>query len=201
VSAPRRTVSGAVRLALGLALALAPLAGVAQPASSSELADCARLGSDAERLACYDRLAGRASAAPVPAPAAAAPVTQTAPAMAAPSMPAAAPAAATPAAAAPAAAAPAAAAPAAGPSFGLYSAEHPRPPPVSPSLVARVSSVGRSASGRMTVTVEGGALWELLDEADPLLAAGDAVSITRASFGSYLMHTPSARVHRVHRLR
>jgi len=75
------------------------------------------------------------------------------------------------------------------------------PPPVSPSLVATVSSVGHSTSGRMTVTVEGGALWELLDEADPLLAAGDAVSITRASFGSYLMHTPSARVHRVHRLR
>ncbi|HEV2284705.1 MAG TPA: hypothetical protein VGR80_01585, partial [Steroidobacteraceae bacterium] len=102
------------------------------------------------------------------------------------------------------AAAPAAAVPSpppAAPSFGLYSAEHPKPPPASPSLATRVSSVAHNAAGHMTVTLEGGALWELMDEADPLLAAGDAVFITRASFGSYLMHTPSARVHRIRRLR
>ena len=85
-------------------------------------------------------------------------------------------------------------------SFGLYSAEHPKPPPVSQGLEARVVALGRSASGRMTVSLEGGALWELA-EADPLLAEGDTVSISRAAFGSYLMHTPSKRLLRARRVR
>jgi hypothetical protein len=66
-------------------------------------------------------------------------------------------------------------------------------------LEADIVDVGKSASGRMTVTLEGGALWEL-EDSDPLLAVGDAVTITRASLGSYLLHTPSHRTHRVHRL-
>ena len=57
-----------------------------------------------------------------------------------------------------------------------------------------------SASGRMTVSLEGGAVWEL-DDADPLLAVGETVTITRAAFGSYIMHTPRHRTHRVRRLR
>ena len=67
------------------------------------------------------------------------------------------------------------------------------------SLEGRVTGVGRSVSGRMTVSLEGGALWELF-EADPLLAAGDAVIITRATLGSYLLRTPTGRTHRVRRL-
>jgi hypothetical protein len=52
----------------------------------------------------------------------------------------------------------------------------------------------------MTVTLEGGQLWEL-EDADPLLAAGDTVTIARASFGSFLLETPSKRSHRARRLR
>ena len=42
----------------------------------------------------------------------------------------------------------------------------------------------------MTVTLDGGALWELVDDSDPLLAVGDTVTITRAALGSYLMQHP-----------
>jgi hypothetical protein len=85
-------------------------------------------------------------------------------------------------------------------SFGLYSAEHPAPPRTSRSFTARVEAVGGSASGHMTVALEGGAVWEL-DEGDPLLAVGDTVNISRAALGSFIMETPSKRIHRVHRLR
>lgn len=97
--------------------------------------------------------------------------------------------------------APAAAPAAAGatPSFGLYAAEHPPPPPVATSMSARVVGVGTGADGHMTATLEGGEVWEL-DDADPLLAAGDTVTISRARLGSFLMQTPSKRSHRVRRL-
>jgi hypothetical protein len=52
----------------------------------------------------------------------------------------------------------------------------------------------------MTVALEGGALWELA-ESDALLAVGDTVSLRRASLGSFLMVTPTNRVHRAQRLR
>jgi hypothetical protein len=52
----------------------------------------------------------------------------------------------------------------------------------------------------MTVSLEGGAVWELADP-DPLLTVGETVTITRAALGSYLMHTASKRSHRVRRLR
>jgi hypothetical protein len=84
-------------------------------------------------------------------------------------------------------------------SFGLYPAEHPKPPPVASSLEARVTALGKDAAGRMTVSLEGGALWEL-DESDPLLAVGETVTITRAALGSFLLKTASSRTHRVRRL-
>ncbi len=56
--------------------------------------------------------------------------------------------------------------------FGLYEAEHPKPPPAAPSLEARVVALGKSANGHMTVSLEGGAVWEL-DDSDPLLAVGE----------------------------
>ena len=170
----------------------------AEPQSSFQA--CASIVDNAARLACYDRLTGAARSpapaakAPASAPTAAAPPANTGAAPAATSASAAASA---PATAAAAPAAPAAPAPPKE-SFGLYTAEHPKPQ-VATSLEARVLAVGKTAGGHMTVSLEGGAVWEL-DEADALLAAGDTVSITRAAFGSYIMHTPTQRTHRVHRL-
>jgi hypothetical protein len=125
-------------------------------------------------------------------PTAVAPVPTTAPA------PAAAPG--STAAAAPTPPSAAAPAPSSPQSFGLYGAEHPRPPPATPALEARIAALGKSAGDHMTVTLDGGALWELVDDSDSLLAVGDTVTIKRAALGSYLMSTPTKRTHRVRRL-
>jgi len=189
------------RLLLGaFALTAVPLAAAAAPAATapqSALEACASIAADADRLACYDRLAGRAVPS-VPGHAA----TAVAPPPAAPP-----PAAPPPATASAPVAGVAAAAPPATPvpppkeSFGLYEAEHPKPPPVAsaPSLEARVVALGKSANGHMIVSLEGGAVWEL-DDSDPLLAVGETVTITRATFGSYIMHTPTKRTHRARRV-
>ncbi len=159
-----------------------------QTVTQSALNACAIIAADAERLACYDQLAGRAAQAchrrgSLAGRCAAAEPPQhrrSAPLPAAPSQ---------------------RAVPPPRETFGLYEAEHPKPPPaaVPPSLEARVVALGTSAGGRMTVSLEGGAVWEL-DDADPLLAVGDMVTITRAAFGSYLMQTPTRRTHRARRL-
>ena len=168
-------VLGAAALSAGAAATTVP---------ETALRACAGIDSDTNRLACYDRLAGR-STPRAAAPASGSPASVAAPAVAATGAPVAAP-------------------PPAQPSaqnFGLYAAEHPKPPPAAAAatLEARVASVGSSASGHMTVLLEGGALWEL-DDADPLLAAGETVTITRAVLGSYIIHTPSQRTHRARRL-
>jgi hypothetical protein len=62
-----------------------------------------------------------------------------------------------------------------------------------------VIALGKDLSGHMTVSLEGGGLW-VLDDADPLLAVSETVTITRAALGSFLMKTPSSRTHRVRRL-
>jgi hypothetical protein len=117
-----------------------------------------------------------------------------APAAAAPAVPASAPAAQSGSAAKPAAAGAAAAT-----SFGSYSAEHPTAPALPQTLSARVTALGKTIDGRPTVTLEGGALW-LLDEADPLLAVGDTVTISRGTFSSFLLETPTRRLHHVRRI-
>jgi hypothetical protein len=192
--------------ALGLPTAVIAAGGdPAATVSQSSLHACAILTDPTERLGCYDQLAGHAphsDAAPAVAAAATAAVpattTTATPAAPAPAAASAAPAAGTTAASA--ATATAAAEPPPKESFGLYTAEHPTAPAVTQSLDDRVVATGASASGRMTVTLASGALWEL-DEADPLLAVGDVVSIRRAALGSFLLETPTKRTHRARRLR
>lgn len=171
-------------------------AAAAPPADlPAGLQACAAVTADAARLSCYDRLAGRGVSPAPAAPASPPSPERAASALATPTAAASEPASARPAAPAPAAVP----APSGGRSFGLYAAEHPPPPPVAKSMSARVVGVGTGADGHMTATLEGGELWEL-DDADPLLAAGDTVTISRAAFGSFLMQTPSKRTHRVRRL-
>jgi hypothetical protein len=85
-------------------------------------------------------------------------------------------------------------------SFGLYNAEHPTAPAVEALITGKVIAIGISNSGRATVTLEGNEVWEL-DSADPVLAKGDAVTVKRGTLGSFILTTPTGRLHRVHRLR
>jgi hypothetical protein len=182
------------RTALTLAIAAALAAvGTARAAGGpqEDLAACGAIADPTERLACYDRVAGRpatpaapAAGAPKAAPAAPQPVAPAQPAAAAAR------------AASPPAQTQGAAAVA---SFGSYQTEHPVTQ-VADSLSARVSAMGKTIDGRPTVTLEGGALW-LLDEVDPLLAVGDPVTIKRGLFGSFLLETSTRRVHHVRRIR
>jgi len=185
---------------------LAPVAvasGGPAPAavSAGALQACASIAEDAARLACYDRLAGRVASqavgqvtAPASPGAVHVPAQPAAAASASPAAP-------TPPTQAAATSVPpsAAAAPLPKESFGLYAAEHPKPAAAA-ALEAAVVALGTSPNGRMTVTLEGGAVWEL-QEPDNVLAVGELVTITRASLGSYLMQTPTHRTHRVRRLR
>ncbi|HYM27481.1 MAG TPA: hypothetical protein VET66_04995 [Steroidobacteraceae bacterium] len=186
-------------LAAAVAAVLAAVSASRTLAGPQEdLAACGAIQDAAQRLACYDRLAGRPAAA-----APAAPAKATVPALPAAGAPAAAAAAAAPAPAAPLAPAAAPArtqAPADARSFGSYSAEHPAAPAVPQTLTVQVTALGKTLDGKPTVTLEGGALW-LLDEVDPLLAVGDTVTISRGVLGSFLLRTQSKRLHHVQRIR
>jgi hypothetical protein len=72
-------------------------------------------------------------------------------------------------------------------------------PAVPETLTVRVIALGKTIDGRPTVTLEGGALW-LLDEKDPLLGIGDSVTLSRGVFGSFLLETPTKRLHHVRRI-
>jgi len=165
--------------------------GVALPAisqsSSNDLNTCAAIQTQAERLACYDKLAGR-GATPQPAAATPQPGPPSAPAAAPDSVP-------TPAAAS------TSPAPGTPEAFGLYKAEHPAAPksPVE-TVTGKVVDLKYDPYGRETISLEGGAVWQLAGS-DALLAKGDEVTIKRATMGSYLMTTSAGREHRVKRLR
>lgn len=170
----RALILPALPLTLACAGALADT-GTIVPAAA--LQNCALISTAPERLACYDKLAGRAPHVLTRVPAASGGAVSPAGTAAAATKP-----------------------PAPSPdSFGLYAAEHPAAPAPAATLSAKVVGLGSSAGGHPTVALEGGQLWEL-DEADALLADGDLVTIKRAALGSYLLTTPRGRVHRAHRL-
>ena len=188
----------AKRFALSAAILAACAAGGA-PAKDTDvrnaLAPCIDISSSADRLACYDKLAGRVSA---PKALAAAPS-------------AASPAAASPSPAAPAAVASVAAAPAptAAPTeedFGRSKVRKARTaassgaPPEVKSITAKVAAFGRSPNRRSQITLDNGQIWEYQDDPDPLLSIGDSVTIKRATLGSFILLTPTKLSHRVSRV-
>lgn len=155
------------------------------------LSRCAATADRDDRLACYDGLASRyaqpnrKTTAVVPPPASAATP-------------------ATPASAATLASA-AAKVPAMEPKaeFGLTVAQLRKEPdaPVKPqSIDGVVTGFGTSSLGRPVVRLDNTQSWELLDELDPLLSPGDKVTIRRATMGSFLLTTPTKRMHRVRRI-
>ncbi|HEX3913927.1 MAG TPA: hypothetical protein VHW71_10500 [Steroidobacteraceae bacterium] len=145
------------------------------------LAPCTGISSSADRLVCYDQLAGRVS-----------------PPKAQPSAAAAAP--------APTASVAAATAPAAAPTeedFGrskLQKAAKSRSPPDIKSVTAKVAAFGRSPNLRTQVTLDNGQIWEYQDDPDQLLSIGDTVTIKHATLGSYMLLTPTKLSHRVRRV-
>jgi hypothetical protein len=173
-------MSGIVRRALlltsfsvgAVAVAHAQTAELTVP--KSVLKKCADINEPLKRLACYDQVAERPSGAMAAS-------GSTAPG------------------ASPGSAAPEAASPKQ--TFGLYSVEHPAPPPATETLIsAKVVSLGSNSSGHSTVTLEGNQVWEL-DSADPVLATGQTVTVKRGTLGSFILTTAAGRLHRVHRIR
>ena len=179
------------------------LLALAQQPGAQTLESCAAISAAADRLACYDRVSGRAT------PSNAAPAIPTHGAPAPPAVPAvsSAPSAQTlhPPLSAPAEvpvnppqAPPAQVLPPE--SFGLYRAEHPTVPSKQATLTAKVITLGVLANTHQSVTLDGGQLWEV-DSPDPLLETGDTVTIKRAALGSFILKTPSGRTSRAYRLR
>lgn len=187
---------------MGLGVAAASAQGVSGAGTVGAFKACAEIVAAAERLACYDQVAGRAPspAAPVSPPRSSPGAAAIAPARPPGTAPTTASVGTSTSAPSAAVAAPAPPGPPPKEAFGLYAAEHPHAVvDATPSLTALVIGFGMSPNGHPTVTLEGGALWEL-DNSDPLLKTGESVIIKRAALGSFLMTTPTGRTHRVRRL-
>ena len=98
-------------------------------------------------------------------------------------------------------------------SAGQPAAEHPAPPFAEPpharraqdatvpqSIQVRIERVlgGRSATERVSVRLDNGQTWLLLEDGAEL-SPGDSITIKRAALGSFLLLTPSHRSYRVRR--
>ena len=176
-----------------------------QAAAGDTPQQCAAIGDDAERLACYDGIfrapegaAVTGAASTTIAPAAWTGVAAQAATAAAPAAAAAVPAV--------AASAPAMATPQ--DDFGLTeAAKRAREPEGSrerlpESISDTVAKVGWQPAGEFVVTLENGQVWTQL-EVDPRarVAAGDTVTIKKAALGSHLLVTANRYATRVRRVK
>jgi hypothetical protein len=164
----------AKRLALSTAILAVCTAGNAlaeETAVHKALAPCIGMSNSADRLACYDKLAGRASepTAIRPAPAAAA-------------LP-----------------APAPSEEDFGRSRVQEAALSKAPPEIK-TVTAKVAAFGRSPNLRTQITLDNGQIWEYQDDPDQLLSIGDVVTIRHGTLGSFLLVTPTKLSHRVRRI-
>jgi hypothetical protein len=153
------------------------------------MAHCADIQSRDTRLSCYDALAQRA---PDEAPAVAAtspaiPATPTAPAVPAPA----------PAAQAPTTVAAVVADPK---NFGLNATQTHIAELGPKSQASHISILSSDQTGQTFVVLDSGQTWTVMDP-DGWLSTGDAVTIKRANFGSYLMFAPSHHSYRVRRIK
>jgi hypothetical protein len=188
-SGRRSVVSGSVAKGVIFAMILvtniqgAALAGTAGDLVVTDLSRCAAITDRDDRLACYDALAsrnrqsngtprGNVTNTSTPAPTLAPKTAATNP----PTQSSA--------------------------DFGLSVAQVHKErgaPEAIQSIDGVVTGFGQNSNGRPVVRLDNTQSWEL-DGADPLLAVGDKVTIRRATLGSFLMVTPTKRLHRVRRL-
>jgi hypothetical protein len=156
--------------------------GVADDATDlrAALASCHAVAKTKDRLACYERLAEQSPMTSAP---------QTAVARTAPGVP-----------AAPAAQPPQSATEDFGLSPVQQAANTPAKPARPKSLQAKVAGFSAGPTGRSRVLLDNGQLWEIQDSPDRLLAAGDTVTIERATLGSFLLVTSAKVSHRVQRI-
>jgi hypothetical protein len=185
-------MTGAVRAAfLGLVVSLpgAAAAGAAPASVESGLSHCAAISQADTRLACYDALAGRAphDQASVPERSAAAPVAT-------------ATAAATPAANAAANAAPPVDPAAATRNFGLSAAQLHTADQGPQAIEAHIAKIIVDQNQHGIVVLDNGQYWKLL-EGEMLMDAGEAVTISRAALGSFMLTSASHHSYHVHRIR
>jgi hypothetical protein len=175
-------------IAAGAAAGAAPV-----PAPSAEqMANCAAIQVRDARLSCYDALAHRA---PDEAPAVAATRPAAPPATAAPTAPAA------PVSLPPAQAPTTVAAVVADPkNFGLNATQTHIAELGPKSQTSHISILSSDQTGQTFVVLDSGQTWTVMDP-DGWLNTGDAVTIKRANFGSYLMFAPSHHSYRVRRIK
>lgn len=185
-------MTGAVRAAfLGLVVSLpgAAAAGAAPASVESGLSHCAAISQADTRLACYDALAGRAphDQASVPERSAAAPVAT-------------ATAAATPAANTAANAAAPVDPAAATRNFGLSAAQLHTADQGPQAIEAHIARIIVDQNQHGIVVLDNGQYWKLL-EGEMLMDAGEAVTISRAALGSFMLTSASHHSYHVHRIR
>jgi hypothetical protein len=193
------------------ALVLLALPAAAAQLDTTDLLHCHAITSGEQKLACYEALAMSAQSEATTA-AESARQLQSAPS--APSVASAsavgpaAPGAAAPGPSAPGTAAvgsPTPATAAANPNtednFGLNRRQiEPRAAEGPASIKSAVSQMTEDRLHNITVVLDNGQTWAFI-EPEPRLRPGDAVTIKRASLGSFLMLTPSRRSYRVERLK
>ncbi len=184
------------RMAAGLAYGGAVLLTLASraDAAAGELARCAEIDAPDARLACYDQLAGRTTAA-TPAV-----VGKSSVPVAPAGLPAQPPSAQPPSAQPPAPPAPAAAAEGATQTFGLTPAQQHKVPEGPASIQAHITNLS-DRGGTPYVQLENGQLWMVTDAgAEAWLNLGDPVTIRRAALGSFLLTTKSKRSYHARRV-
>lgn len=176
------------RILIAAAVVAAPLAH-----AQGSLEDCAQIGDDSERLACYDELAGRvmpgtgSSSSLVSGPASADAAGRTT-------------------AAGTTAAGTTAAVAASNPEadFGLSDKAIKQRDPGKwvESVTGKVINVALAASDRYVITLDNGQVWMQSEtNTRQILSPGDTVTIKRAALGSYKLSGPRSVYWRVRRLR
>ena len=83
--------------------------------------------------------------------------------------------------------------------FGFSPAKVHAAPQGTQVIHAHIAKISEDQLGRASVELDNGQTWAFTDE-DGRLRTGDAITIKRASLGSFIMVTPSNHAYRARRL-